>query len=95
MWDSNLLTISQVRSKNLPSQSRISITTHNRSVDKEEPKVVRMWESSSTQPNMSDNLTPRVSTTTQPSGNDKYTRHTHVPVTTPILKSPHIDNNVH
>ena len=74
--------ISPVQSTILP-RSRISTA------------VVKMWKSSSTWPHISDKLIPRVSTTTQPSGNDKYTRHTHVPVTTPILKSPHIDNNFH
>ena len=45
--------------------------------------------------NISDDITSRVSTTTQPSGNDKYTRRTYAPATTPILKSPHIGNNFH
>merc|ERR1712238_255571 len=32
---------------------------------------------------------------TQTSGSDKYTRRTDASFTTPILKSPHIDNNLH
>ena len=49
----------------------------------------------SPQPHISYNLTQRVSTTTQSNGNDKYTRRIYVPVTTPKLKSIHIDNNFH
>ena len=77
-WEStNLPTI-------LPVQSKISIA-HERRVEKEEPKVMKLWESLSTRPNIPDNLIPQVSTTTQPSRNNKYTRHT----------SHHIGNNIH
>ena len=49
----------------------------------------------SPRPHISYTLTQRVSTATQPNGNDKYTRRIYVPVTTPKLKSIHIDNNFH
>ena len=66
-----------------PVQSKIS-NEHERNVGIENSKVTKSQAVQSLRPN-----------TTQPSGNNKYTRRTYAPATTPILKSPHIDDNFH